>query len=419
MYRTTPSGDGVLLKKVKTAILDETQRDFTFFDFGEVQDVFDVAPVIYTTGGVLDNYQPGSITDVIEHRGRVFLATPTEFVRFSKPLQQGFAAGFPVPQFVIDVPGDASDITGIESNPNFLCLFTRDSVFAVSGDGPNAVGQGGFSQPSLLGNGQGAVPGSAHLSHAFGTFYMSDRGIYLVGTNGQIQYVGAPVEDTVLDKGIVKSIDVFDHNNEIRFLIQSSSTSTRSTICCFNTFYKQWSVWDLGEHIVDQINYSATGGSGDDTHYILSDHSPIRRQSTTAYSDNYTGLDPSPGDPTLFYQYHMRIDFMPISINGIQGAQRVYRAMILYTTKDSGTVALGVKLAFDYKGFTEEHNLAAMPNAPENLRVHLSNQKCKAVQVQLAITGNNSGIALNGLALEIGARPGTFKLPSAQTIAPA
>ena len=413
MYRTTPSGDGVLLKKVKTAILDETQRDFTFFDFGEVQDVFDVAPVIYTTGGVLDNYQPGSITDVIEHRGRVFLATPTEFVRFSKPLQQGFAAGFPVPQFVIDVPGDASDIAGIESNPNFLCLFTRDSVFAVSGDGPNSIGQGAFSQPSLLGNGQGAVPGSAHFSHAFGTFYMSDRGIYLVGTNGQIQYIGAAVEDTVLE-GVVKSIDLFDHNNEIRFLIQP--TAGNSKICCFNTFYKQWSEWTLGEHIVDQINYSATGGSADDSHYILSDDSPIRRQSDTSYQDTTTQLD---SGVTTTSAYNMDVSFMPISINGIQGAQRAYRAMILYTTKDSGTVSLGIKLAFDYKGFTEEHNLAAMPNAPENLRVHLSNQKCKAVQVKLIVIGNNSGIALNGLALEIGARPGTFKLPSAQTIAPA
>lgn len=415
MYRSTPSGDGVLLKKVKTAILDETQRHFTFFDFGEVQDVFDAAPVIYTTGGVLDNYQPGSITDAIEHKGRVFLATPTEFVRYSKPLQQGFAAGFPVPQFVIDVPGDASEITGIESNPNFLCLFTRDSVFAVSGDGPNAIGQGGFSQPTLLGHGQGAVPGTAHLSHSFGTFYMADRGIYLVTPNGQIQYVGAPVENTVLDKGIVKSIDVFDHNNEIRFLIQPSNSSTRSTICCFNTFYKQWSVWDLGEHIVDQINYSATGGSGDDTHYILSDHSPIRRQSTTSYTDTNTDLDD--GSPST-YAYNMRIDFMPISINGIQGAQRVYRAMLLYTDKDAGDVSLQISLAFDYNGFTENHYLATMPDAPNNLRIHLSQQKCKAVQVRLTVTGNNSGITLNGLALEIGARPGTFKLPAAQTIAP-
>jgi hypothetical protein len=115
----------------------------------------------------------------------------------------------------------------------------------------------------------------------------------------------------------------------------------------------------------------------------------------------------------------MRIDFMPISINGIQGAQRVYRAMLLYTDKDSGDVSLQISLAFDYDGFTENHYLATMPDAPNNLRIHLSQQKCKAVQVRLTVTGNNSGITLNGLALEIGARPGTFKLPAAQTIAPA
>ena len=414
MYRTTPSGDGTLLKKVKTAILDESQRDFTFFDFGEVQDVFDSAPVIYTTGGILDNSQPGSITDITEHRGRVFLATPTEFVRFSKPVRQATAPGFPVPQFVIDVPGDSGDITGVESNSNFLCLFTRSSVFAVSGDGPNALGQGAFSQPVLLGNGQGLVPGSAHLSHAFGTFYATDRGVYLVTPNGGVEYVGAPVEDTIA-LGVVKSIDVFDHNNEIRFLVQPAITTSSSKICCFNTFYKQWSVWELGEHIVDQINYSETGASAEDSHYILSDDSPIRRQSATVYQDTTTPLDSGGSSASA---YNMDVLFMPISINGIQGAQRVYRAMILYTAKDSGTVALSVRLAFDYKGFTEQHDLAAMPNAPENLRVHLSNQKCRAVQVRLLAVGTNSAITLNGLALEIGARPGTFKLPSAQTIAP-
>ena len=114
----------------------------------------------------------------------------------------------------------------------------------------------------------------------------------------------------------------------------------------------------------------------------------------------------------------MQIDFMPISINGIQGAQRVYRAMLLYTDKDSGDVNLQVNLSFDYGSFSEFHNLLPMPDAPNNLRIHLSQQKCKAVQIRLIVRGSNSGITLNGLAFEIGARPGTFKLPAAQTIAP-
>lgn len=417
MYRTTSDGDGTLLKKVKTAVLTESQKDFTFFDFGESEAAFSAAPVIYTTGGVLDNYQPGSVTDIIEHRGRVVLTTPTEFVRYSKPIQQGFSTGYPLPAFVIDVPGDSSNITAVESGMNFLAIFTRDAVFAVAGDGPNAIGQGAFAQPALVANGQGAVPGSAHLSHAFGIFYQADRGIYLLTPNAQVQYVGAAVEDTVGTKTI-KSIDVFDHNNEIRFLLQPDSGD--SVVCCFNTFYKLWSVWQLSETIVDQINYSTTGASADNTHYILSNASPIRRQSLTNYRDEITGLNS--GFP-IYDPYSMSVTFKPISINAIQGTQRVYRAMVLYTNVDPNMPELEIFVALDYSdiGSGDEYSLETIPAAPNNVRIHLSKQKCRAVQIRVseqARTINSAGITLNGLALEIGARPDTFKLPKAQTIAP-
>jgi len=404
MYRSTPAGDGPLIKKVKTAVLDASQRHFTFLDFGEDQEEFDRAPVIYTTGGVLDNNQPGSITDIVEHKGRVFLATTTEFIRFSKPLQQAFAPGFPVPAFVIDVPGDSSSVTGIESNVNFLTVFTRDSLFAVSGEGPNAVGQGVFSQPSILANGQGALPGSPHLSHAFGTFYIADRGVYIVTPNGQVQYVGAPVED-LIDANTIKQITVFDHVNEIRFLADDGTSDAACYV--YNTFFKQWYRWSIksADDPVDQINYSATGGSADDTHYVLLKSGQIRRQSSTLYQDNSVSYD-------------MVVTFRPIAANGLQGVQRIYRVMFLYDhkTTSSGSMAF----AFDYdSSFTETHNVSEfLSTIPNNIRAHLSNQKCRAFKAKVTVTSTGEGIILNGLAIEVGAKPGTFKLPATQTVAP-
>ena len=248
-------------------------------------------------------------------------------------------------------------------------------------------------------------------------FYQADRGIYLLTPNAQVQYVGAAVEDTVGTKTI-KSIDVFDHNNEIRFLLQPDSGN--SVVCCFNTFYKLWSVWQLHETIVDQINYSATGGSADNTHYILSNASPIRRQSLTNYRDDITGLN---AGANIYINYGMAVTFKPISINAIQGTQRVYRAMVLYTDKDANLPELEVFVALDYADISsgDEYALTTIPAAPSNVRIHLSKQKCRAVQIKVnenTPNVNSSGITLNGLALEIGARPDTFKLPKAQTIAP-
>ena len=119
----------------------------------------------------------------------------------------------------------------------------------------------------------------------------------------------------------------------------------------------------------------------------------------------------------------MSVTFKPISINAIQGTQRVYRAMVLYTNVDANMPELEIFVALDYSdiGSGDDYSLTTIPAAPNNVRIHLSKQKCRAVQIRVneeARTSNSAGITLNGLALEIGARPGTFKLPAAQTIAP-
>jgi len=407
MYRSTPSGDGPLLKKVKTATLDASQRHFTFLDYGEDIEEFDRAPVIYTTGGVLDNDQPGSITDIIEHRGRVFIATPTEFVRFSKPLRQAFAPGFPVPGFVIDVPGDSSDITAIESNVNFLSIFTEKAVLAVQGDGPNAIGAGAFSPPNVIGQGQGAKPGSPHLSHSMGTFYVSDRGIYLVQPNAQISYVGAALEDAFEDMSI-KSILLFDHLNEIRFLCEDSTAkfgSSDAHVFVFNTYYKLWYRWQVNlARAIDQINYSATDGvnSADDTHFLLTSGGVIHQQSDTLYQDNGVSYD-------------VVVNLRPIAAAGLQGVQRIYRAMILYDYKSDSNTAVSV--AYDYGASSAIYSINPAPSdEPNNLRFHLAKQKCRAIEIAIAFSATGEGMTLNGVALEAGAKPGTFKLPTTKTM---
>jgi len=408
MYRSTPSGDGPLIKKVKTATLDASQRHFTFLDFGEDLEEFDRAPVVYTTGGVLDNNQPGSVTDIIEHRGRVFLATPTEFVRFSKPLRQAFAPGFPVPGFVIDVPGDSSQVTAIESNVNFLCIFTENAVMAVQGDGPNAIGAGAFSQPNVIGQGQGAKPGSPHLSHSLGTFYVSDRGVYLIQPNAQISYVGAPLED-LFDSLTVKSIVLFDHLNEIRFLCDDPGGklgTSDSHVFIFNTYFKLWYRWQVlsADDPVDQINYSSTAGVGsaDDTHYILTSSAIIHQQSNTLYQDNSVSYD-------------VKVNLRPIAVNGLQGVQRIYRAMVLYDYKSDSNTAVSV--AYDYGAASATYSINPAPSSePNNMRFHLAKQKCRAIEIAIVFSASGEGMTLNGVALEAGAKPGTFKLPTTKTM---
>jgi len=94
--------------------------------------------------------------------------------------------------------------------------------------------------------------------------------------------------------------------------------------------------------------------------------------------------------------------------------------MLLYDLDVGGGVAsLQMKFAFDNDAtFTETHTLNPLPADPEQVRVHLSQQKCRAVKVQLIVqhgASSTQGAKLNGIAFEVGARPTTFKLPAANT----
>ena len=108
LYRTAPDG----------ALQEDSSIDFAlgdsvvdFMDLGE-DDEFFTKPSADTSGGVLANFQPGSVTDLCTHRGRVVASTPSEFVRFSKVEQQGFCYSFPAPNFVIDLPADSRLVSG-------------------------------------------------------------------------------------------------------------------------------------------------------------------------------------------------------------------------------------------------------------------------------------------------------------------
>ncbi len=407
MYRS--DADGVLLKKVASSLLGDATTCVTFIDRGETSDEFLELPVLPTTGGILENYQPGCVTDIAEHKGRVFVATPTEFVRYSKPLAQGRVTGYPIPQFVIDVPGDSASISGISSGLNFLTIFTRKGVFIVQGEGPNAVGQGLFGLPNAIADSQGALPGSPHLSHSLGVFYVSDRGIYVIDGQAKVLYVGAPVEDLV-NTNSVKDITLFDYNNEIRFA--GAAVGTNKVFLVYNTFFRQWTNWGVDDgvssSVAGQVQYFDQSGNSNNSHLVLLSSGRIIRQSATLYQD-----ETSTG---VFAHYNVDITLNNLSMAGLQAAQRVYRAMVMFQEINASTI---IQLYFTTdQGLTENHQVTALNLENDQVRVHLTNQKSKFLSLRIRCAAQLTdfqGVTLNGIAFEVGARPSTFKLTEAQT----
>lgn len=408
-YRANPGS--VVFRKVKTISFlttSSTSGFILFEDSGGSQLEYADNEALYTTGGVLENQQPGSITDMVLHKNRIVVSAASEFVRFSKPLTPFTSPGFPAPQFIIDIPGDIRNITGVESGINFFTIFTRDNVFAVYGDGPNAIGQGGFTLPAAIAEGQGLAVGGTHLNHAFGIFYMADRGLYLINPNGQVQYVGAQVEDTLGNAHRVFNILLFDYTNELRILY-SDNTSAKFRCATYNTFFKQWSDWEITARDKPVFQTQRTSVQPNVSHFVLAKNGTLSKQVATFQDQT-----------SAFHDVELRVTLNKLYMAGLQQAQRVYRAMLLYDLDvGAGVASLQMKFAFDNDAtFTETHTLNPLPADPEQVRVHLSQQKCRAVKVQLIVqhgASSTQGAKLNGIAFEVGARPTTFKLPAANT----
>ena len=132
-----------------------------------------------------------------------------------------------------------------------------------------------------------------------------------------------------------------------------------------------------------------------------------------AYQDQYV----SSAGATTTTNYNFDVELHSISVNGLQGAQRVYRVQLLGDFIDQNDLTMQV--FNDYAATASEtHTLGiASDTDPYIYRAHLKNQKSRAIALKISVSGNGASVKLKGVAFEVGARPSTFKLPAAQTIA--
>ena len=411
IYRT--ENNGSVFFKIQSIAFNATDRCITFVD--DFKNVIDKEQLLYTTGGIPDNFTTGSISDMVLYKNRLMVASVSgrNIVLASRPLSQGFSCGFPlIVPFQIMIQDETEKITGIEKMPDFLLCFTADNAYAVFGDGPNDAGAGGFSGAKNIAPRQGLVPGGAHLSTSLGVFYVSERGLYMVTPNTQINYLGASVEDSFVANGgttgtPVRSLVLDDDENEIRMLMQNNSV-----VLIYNTFFNTWYQWDIStgntanQKIVDQRIINRT-------YLALQANGTVLIASKAGYQDQYYS---SGGSPTTT-NYDMEVELHSVSVNGLQGAQRVYRVQLLGDYIDANDLTM--QIFNDYAtSATETHTLGiASDTDPYIYRAHLKNQKSRAISLKISVSGNGASVILNGVAFEVGARAGTFKLPAAQTIA--
>ncbi len=374
--------------------------------------------VIYTQGGALPNWTPGSCDVLFAHKNRLFCSDPSDetILRFSKDIVAGDGVAF-AQSFAVRVSGKGKLTAGASLDSNGV-VFREREIQAFSGDGPDDTGLGGqFSDGQLLYSDIGCINQRNLCRFRDGVVFKSaDKGFYLLGRDLQLQYIGADVEDynskTVVSSEVVALAEAGASVEECRFLCSDG------TLLTYNYYNGQWTtatlpgctdaVYSGGRYIV--VNPTTT----------VSATAKVFQQSLSTYVDAFSNTSVT---------YAMTIETGWIKTADVQGLQRIWKGNVL--GESSGPGAIQLEIGYDFEAAYNESYSVAMSSltaasytggATAAMQGNFApvRQKCNAIRFKITdipSAGNTSGVfKLTNISLECGVKSGLFKLPATKGI---
>ena len=355
----------------------------------------------YQNPGELDNVAPPAGNIFGYGKSRLWVCTGTEAhfskLRFSTDLAEFHDGNF------VKVPDEGGDITAVAELNHFVLIFKRDRVYAISGEGPDNLGQGFFNLPRLVTADVGCNRQSSVVRYDKGVMFMSDKGIYQVGQNLDVSYVGASVED-YNDVTITAATAVND-TDEVRFLTSSGRTLV------YNYLFNAWTTF---------TNHNGTASAlwGQTYVYIRSDTGRVFQESETAFTDNGSG-------------YGWLVRTAHFSVAGPVGFQRVRHLHMLGEYYSSHDVQVRLNYnneGFDAKGTYDPTGTNGVStygvgnygagayggtgSANYEMRFNLPRQKCRTVQFEISCipTVAGRGCEIDAMAVLAATKYGNNKM---------
>jgi len=382
----------------------------------------------------------GSVTDLVIHKDRLMFATADNRVHTSKPTVNTLATEvFTDAEFQFgQLEGGREKVYGIETTGDHLVVFTPENVFVISGEGPDANGgTARFTEPRLLVKGQGALEGTIHINSPRGILYQAERGFYNINRELQSEYIGAPVEDLGIYRGLATELDDSKHELYIPLgdrLDGSSDPAGYSTVLVYNYFFDAWSQYTFDKTYVGynskglkllngvlhygRMRYASYSGRTATYDLDSSIFSGVWKVDETKFWDAKYGS--TSGD--IYSKYTTVIETPYIYTNNLQGAQRIYKVQFLGDHKGDHDVT--VEMTVDYNDSTAHSQTKTASTFIDKhcYQVPVKRQKSRALKVKHTITPNaastitNEMFRMDGMALEVGFRPTTFALPKGDQI---
>ena len=233
---------------------------------------------LYTDGGVLsaDPVSIGSAITVFKGRLLTTDSSDGNVLRFTQVKAESRGVEF-APELALDIDPYGGDVTALAARDDRAFVFKAGAIFTFAGDGPDDTGSGevtGFGKPQLLPGDVGCTnPQSIVLTPA-GFMFQSAKGIYLLGNDGALSYVGALVE--AYNSQTIRRANVMPDRTQVVFLTDSGST------LLYDHYHGQWSTFTNHEG----LDAAVVNGQ---YHYLRTD-GRVYRETIGSYSDAGTRI---------------------------------------------------------------------------------------------------------------------------------
>lgn len=382
--------------------------------------------VIYTLGNVLDNQPPPACNFIAAFKDRLFVAgldnkNLIQYSKISTPENHDFAVGFNDGLF-IELNSQGGAIQALAVMDEKLIIFKETQIYLLVGDGPSNTGDNAtFIAPELISSDTGcSSPNSIQITPS-GLMFKSPKGIYILGRDLQLSYIGAPVAK-------------FNHLNVVSTALMNTTSEVRfytsdGPCLVFDYLIQQWSSFTNYE-CSDAILFNKI-------QYLIRSNGQIFAEDSNSFID--TTLDGYTSYVSL------KIETSNLSLANLEGFQRVYRLQILGEL--FGPHMLRIEAAYDFSPvyssqavFDASSVLSTAYGSPAGslygaqntiyggvfnpylIEVHLRQQKCTSIRFRISDEQdpNNltttAGLSLSSFALQVGQKTGLEKLPSGKRL---
>lgn len=387
LYRTTNGGTTYYL----TSVFNNNQTGTVTITDSTDSSSLQGNQQLYTTGGEVENIGPPPTNLMTSFKNRIILIDAENPLQwwFSKQIIQSFPAEFS-DLLVQNIDQKGGPITALSTMDDKLVFFKESNIWYVIGDGPSPNGQNNdFTYPQIISSDTGCINQSSIVLTPSGLFFQSPKGIYLLGRDLSLNYIGAPVEQ--YNSSTVTSAQMIAGTNQIRFSLNSGITLV------FDYFVQQWSVFtniSAVDSIIYKSNYSYLTSAG-----------VVNVETPGAFVDPLNTI------------ISLSLKTGWLSAAGLQGFERVKQFLVLGESESSTT--LSVNLCYDFDSNIRQTDLIPIAggNIPIQYRVFMQRQKCQSIQISLSDTPATptEGLRLSALALNIGNKKGPYKKAAAVT----